>query len=88
LETSEPDTQEPIPPASLRTPIERIPTASKNPEGTPDDEQRDSAPNDEQCVLPNQRRDEVSAEVPKLGVSGESHRATDLETPTFDKNKE
>jgi hypothetical protein len=51
-------------------------------------EQHDSALNEEQHALPNQRRDEVSAEVPKLGVSGESHSATDLETPTFEKNKE
>jgi hypothetical protein len=33
------------------------------------------------------RKEEVSAEVPKFGVSGESHRASDFETPTFEKDE-
>lgn len=81
------EAREPIHPASLSTTSVPHPTVSKKSESTLDDEQRDSAPNEEQHALPNQRRDEVSAEVPKLGVSGESHRATDFETPTFEKNK-
>jgi hypothetical protein len=36
---------------------------------------------------PPRRKDEVSAEVPKLGVSAESHRASHFETPTFEKDK-
>jgi len=40
-----------------------------------------------QDALPNKRKDEVSAEVPKFGVSAESHRASYLETPIFEKNK-
>jgi hypothetical protein len=50
----------------------------------------DNVPNDPQeCqdALPNKRKDEVSAEVPKFGVSAESHRVSDLKTPIFEKNK-
>lgn len=36
---------------------------------------------------PIARKEEVSAEVPKFGVSGESHRASDFEIPTFEKDK-
>ncbi|XP_069704532.1 cGMP-dependent protein kinase, isozyme 1-like isoform X2 [Periplaneta americana] len=37
---------------------------------------------------PNKRKEEVSAEVPKLGISAESHTASDIRTPVFDKNQE
>jgi hypothetical protein len=33
------------------------------------------------------RKEEVSAEVPKFGVSGESHRASHFEIPTFEKDE-
>lgn len=36
---------------------------------------------------PIARKEEVSAEVPKLGVSGESHRASDFEIPKFEKDE-
>jgi len=37
--------------------------------------------------VPIARKEEVSAEVPKFGVSGESHRASNFETPTYEKDK-
>jgi hypothetical protein len=76
-----------IPPA-LTTPASQHPQrVTPTPEDVTDDDRIDIAPKGQQHTPPSQRRDEVSAEVPKLGVSGESHRATDLETPTFEKNK-
>jgi len=36
---------------------------------------------------PIARKEEVSAEVPKFGVSGESQRASHIEIPTFKKDK-
>jgi hypothetical protein len=36
---------------------------------------------------PVARKEEVSAEVPKFGVSAESHRVSHFETPIFEKDK-
>jgi hypothetical protein len=36
---------------------------------------------------PSARKEEVSAEVPKFGVLGESHRASQLEILSFEKDK-
>ena len=43
---------------------------------------------DSQDTLPAKRKEEVSAEVPKLGISAESPNATQIKTPIFQKNEE
>ncbi|PSN38183.1 hypothetical protein C0J52_15041 [Blattella germanica] len=39
-------------------------------------------------LVPNKRKDEVSSEVPKIGVSAEPHNASDIRTPIFEKSEQ
>lgn len=94
--SNEPDGFEALPPTPATisdTPVSIPPRVSVL--GTPKDTDLDvesdsSVPDDLQpCQddLPSKRKDEVSAEVPKFGVSAESHRVSDLKTQVFEKNE-
>jgi hypothetical protein len=78
-----PHVQQPQPKNGQNTPF-------TNPELQPESsepEPRASEPDPPHNNVPNARKEEVSAEVPKIGVSGESFRPSHFQIPTYEKDK-
>jgi len=65
--------------------IEDLPDSSKKSSGTKSTVTYTELPLENRPIA---RKEEVSAEVPKFGVSGESQRASHIEIPTFKKDQE
>jgi len=79
-----------LPPPTSSTVLSTAGTQNQSTKPDLPDPSREISVTDNKSPLengPNVRKEEVSAEVPKFGVSGESQRASNIEIPTFKKDK-